>query len=64
MGAKRARTAAVEAGSNRSPTNFEYDNSPQKSAMGIAVSGADFRFEQGQNNYDTNSAFVSLVSFE
>ena len=24
----------------------------------------DFRFEQGQNNYDTNSAFVSLVSFE
>jgi hypothetical protein len=25
---------------------------------------ADFRFEQGQNNYDTNFAFVSLVSFE
>jgi hypothetical protein len=25
---------------------------------------ADFRFDQGQNNYDTNSAFVSLVSFE
>ena len=24
----------------------------------------NFHFEQGQNNYDTNSAFVSLVSFE